>query len=41
MVFNYETTRTILVDIRYALWVMDAIEGADNVLTELDVNPSL
>jgi hypothetical protein len=30
-----------LVDIRYALWVMDAIEGADNVLTELGVKPSL
>jgi hypothetical protein len=41
VVFNYETTRTILVDIRYALWVMDAIEGADNVLTELGVKPSL
>jgi hypothetical protein len=32
VVFNYETTRTILVDIRYMMWVMDAIDGADNVL---------
>ncbi|MEZ4399016.1 MAG: S46 family peptidase [Kofleriaceae bacterium] len=41
VVFNYETTRTIMVDARYMMWVMDAIEGADNVLTELGVHPSL
>ena len=41
VVFNHQTTRTIIVDIRYALWVMDAIDGADNVLQEMGVKPSL
>jgi hypothetical protein len=33
--FNAETTRSIHVDIRYALWVMQKIDKADNVLEEL------
>ncbi len=41
VVFNHETTRTIIVDARYMLWFMDAIDQADNVLTELGVTPAL
>lgn len=41
VVFNHATTRTIIVDIRYALWVMDLLDGADNVLEEMGVKPSL
>jgi hypothetical protein len=41
VVFNHATTRTIIVDIRYAMWVMDLIDGADNVLEEMGVKPSL
>ena len=41
VVFNHQTTRTIIVDIRYAMWVMDAIDGADNILEEMGVKPSL
>ena len=41
VVFDYSTTRTILVDTRYMMWVMDAIDGADNVLLEMGVTPSL
>ena len=41
VVFNPATTRTIIVDARYMLWYMDAIDQADNILTELGVTPSL
>ncbi|MBZ0234652.1 MAG: S46 family peptidase [Deltaproteobacteria bacterium] len=41
VVFNHATTRTIMVDIRYAMWVMDLLDGADNVLEELGVKPAL
>jgi len=41
VVFNHETTRTIMVDARYMMWVMDLVDGADNVLEELGVQPSL
>jgi hypothetical protein len=41
VVFNHATTRTIMVDARYMLWVMDAIDGADHVLEEMGVKPSL
>jgi hypothetical protein len=34
-------TRTIHCDIRYALWIMDAVDGADALLQELGVKPSL
>lgn len=33
--------RTIHVDSRYMLWVLDAIDGADNLLRELGVEPQL
>jgi len=41
VVFDHKTTRTIIVDARYMLWVMDLIDGADNVLEELGVKPVL
>ena len=41
VVFDPKITRSIHADIRYALWVMDAIDGADNLLTEMGVTPSL
>ncbi len=41
VVFDHATTRTIIVDIRYAMWVMDLIDGADNILEEMGVKPSL
>jgi hypothetical protein len=41
VVFNAATTRTIIVDTRYMLWYMDAVDQADNVLTELGVTPSM
>ncbi|MCH7779377.1 MAG: S46 family peptidase [Acidobacteria bacterium] len=36
--FNTETTRSIHVDIRYALWVMSKIDKAHNVLEELGID---
>lgn len=41
VVFNPKTTRTILVDARYMLWVMDALDGADLLLQELGFAPRL
>ncbi len=41
VVFDQPTTRTIMVDFRYAMWVMDLIDGADNVLEEMGVKPQL
>jgi hypothetical protein len=41
VVFNGATTRTIHVDARYMAWVMDALDGADNVLKELGITPAL
>ncbi|EDM74395.1 hypothetical protein PPSIR1_17065 [Plesiocystis pacifica SIR-1] len=40
-VFMPEITRSIHVDIRSVLWVMDAVDGADHLLTEMGVTPSL
>lgn len=34
-------TRSIHVDIRYPLWIMDKVDGADHVLRELGIEPSL
>lgn len=34
-----EITRTIHVDSRYILWVMDAIDGAHNLLREMGIEP--
>jgi S1-C subfamily serine protease len=41
VVFDPIITRSIHADIRYALWVMDAIDGADHLLTEMGVTPSM
>src|SRR5690606_19903707 len=41
VVFNPATTRTIQVDARYMLWQMDAIDGADHLLTEMGITPAL
>jgi hypothetical protein len=41
VVFNGAVTRTIHADVRYMLWVMDAVDHADNVLTEMGVKPVL
>lgn len=35
--FDVETTRTIHVDSRYMLWVLDKVSGAENILDELGV----
>jgi hypothetical protein len=34
-----EITRTIHVDSRYILWVMDAVDGAHNLLREMNITP--
>ena len=36
-VFNPNLTRTIHVDSRYMLWLMDEIDGADNLLKEMSI----
>jgi len=36
-----DITRTIHVDSRYMLWVMDAVDDADNLLREMGVTPQL
>jgi hypothetical protein len=36
-----DITRTISVDSRYMLWVMDAVDGADNLLREMGIEPKL
>jgi hypothetical protein len=41
VVFDGTTTRTIHVDARYMLWVMDAVHGADHLLKEMGVEPML
>jgi hypothetical protein len=38
---NDTITRTIHVDSRYMLWVMDAVDDADNLLREMGVEPTL
>ena len=40
-VFMPPLTRTIHVDIRYVLWVMDAVGGADDLLKELGRTPAI
>lgn len=40
-VFLPELARSIHVDIRYVLWTMDAVLGADRVLEELGVKPQI
>jgi hypothetical protein len=41
VVFNGETTRKIQVDIRYIMWLMDAVDHADHLLTEMGVTPAI
>ncbi len=41
VVFNSETQRTISVDIRYVLWIMDVIDNADHLLKEMGITPAL
>jgi len=40
-VFIPSITRSIHVDIRYMAWVMDAVDGADHLLTEMGMTPSV
>lgn len=39
--FNPAMTRSIHVDAQYMLWVMDAVDGADNLLRELGIEPKV
>lgn len=39
--FMPEVTRSIHVDIRYVLWLMDAVDGADHLLVEMGVTPAI
>ncbi len=41
VVFNPGPTRTIHVDARYMIWQMDAIDGADHLIKEMGLTPSL
>jgi hypothetical protein len=41
VVFNPTITRSIHVDLRYGLWVMDLLDGADALLIEMGVTPAL
>jgi hypothetical protein len=41
VVFNGATTRVIHADARYMLWNMDLLDGADHLLKEMGVAPSL
>jgi Peptidase S46 len=40
VVFNSQITRSIHCDIRYALWVMDRLDGAQALLKEMGVAPA-
>jgi Peptidase S46 len=37
--FEHKRTRSIHVDIRYVLWLLDAVDGGANILKELGVTP--
>jgi hypothetical protein len=41
VVFNPGPTRTIHVDARYMIWQMDAVDGADHLIKEMGLTPSL
>jgi hypothetical protein len=41
VVFDGSMVRKIHVDVRYMLWVMDAVDGADHVLQEMGIPPQL
>jgi hypothetical protein len=38
--FLPEVTRSIHVDVRYMLWIMDRIDHADNLLREMGIEPA-
>lgn len=40
-IFMPDITRSIQVDIRYILWVMDAVDGADHLIEEMGLTPSI
>ncbi len=40
-VFMPSITRSIHVDLRYMAWVMDAVDGADHLLTEMGITPAV
>jgi hypothetical protein len=40
-IFMPAITRSIQVDIRYVLWVMDAVDGADHLITEMGLTPAI
>jgi hypothetical protein len=39
--FNPKLTRSIHVDVRYMLWVMDTIDGADGLIKEMGLEPTM
>ncbi len=41
VVFNGSTTRTIHVDVRYMIWTMDLLDGADRLVTEMGLTPKM
>ncbi|NVB77527.1 MAG: S46 family peptidase [Kofleriaceae bacterium] len=41
VVFNPTTTRTIHVDARYMIWLMDTVDGADHLVKEMGLQPRL
>jgi hypothetical protein len=41
VVFDTTNNRSIQLDIRYMLWTMDAVDGADHLLTEMGIKPVL
>jgi hypothetical protein len=41
VVYEQDRQRTIHVDARYMLWVMDALDGADHLIRELGLEPQL
>lgn len=40
-IFMPDITRSIQVDARYMLWVMDAVDGADHVIEEMGLTPAI
>ncbi len=40
-IFMPEITRSIHVDIRYVLWIMDAVDHAEHLMTEMGVTPAI
>jgi hypothetical protein len=41
VVFDGASVRKIHVDARYMLWVMDAVDGADHLITEMGLQPRI